>query len=183
MSVAAGNSTTVTMSVSVPAAALEGEVASIVLLVTDTRDPNVHNSASAAVQAMVNQPPVCTAAAPSVPLLWPPNHEMSEVSILGVTDPDGDAVSITMTAITQDEPVMSKGSGRTAPDASGIGSSGATVRAERDGGGDGRVYALHFSANDGRGGSCTGIANVGVPHDKGGVAVDSGQAYDATSAQ
>ena len=183
VSVDAGKSTTATLSVSVPADASAGEVASIVLLVSDTGDPTVRNSASAAVQAMVNQPPVCTAAAPSVPLLWPPNHKMSEVAILGVTDPDGDAVSITMTAITQDEPVISKGSGQTAPDAGGIGSSGATVRAERDGGGDGRVYALHFSASDGRGGSCMGVVNVGVPHDKGGVAVDSGQAYDATTAQ
>jgi hypothetical protein len=56
------------------------------------------------------------------------------------------------------------------------------VRAERAGGGNGRVYHIFFTASDGNGGSCSGIVNVGVPHDlgRGRVPVDGGALYDST---
>jgi hypothetical protein len=38
------------------------------------------------------------------------------------------------------------------------------LRAERSGKGNGRVYQVDFTADDGQGGSCTGSVNVGVPH-------------------
>jgi hypothetical protein len=80
------------------------------------------------------------------------------VAIVGVSDPDGDPVHITITAITQDEP---------GDDATGVGSSVASLRAERDGGGDGRLYRVSFAADDGRGGRCMGAVTVCVPHDQG----------------
>lgn len=46
---------------------------------------------------------------------------------------------------------------------------------------DGRVYHVSFSASDGQGGSCTGAATIGVPHDmspKGGP-IDEGSLYDS----
>jgi hypothetical protein len=51
-----------------------------------------------------NQAPVCTAARPSIATLWPPDHRLVAVEVGGVTDPDGDDVSITVDGITQDEP-------------------------------------------------------------------------------
>lgn len=50
------------------------------------------------------------------------------------------------------------------------------VRAERSGLGDGRVYRIAVSVSDGDGGSCSGVALVGVPHDQGGgsIPIDSG---------
>ena len=62
--------------------------------------------------------------------LWPPNHKFVDGEILGVTDPDGDLVTITITAITSDEPTATdKGSGgaKHAPDASGVGTAGFSV--------------------------------------------------------
>ena len=54
----------------------------------------------------------------------------------------------------------------------------AHVRSERDGGGNGRVYRINYSA---LGGSCTGFVTVIVPHDRSGRgAVDDGQIYDST---
>lgn len=100
--------------------------------------------------------------------------------MLGVTDPNGDVVTITITGITQDEPVDGKADGHTAPDGMGVGTPTAAVRAERSGRGDGRVYAISFSADDGRGGTCQGVVNVSVPKRKGGTAIDSGQLFDST---
>ena len=39
------------------------------------------------------------------------------IAVMGVTDPDGDAVTITVTGVTHDEPVNAQGDGNTSPDA------------------------------------------------------------------
>jgi hypothetical protein len=111
---------------------------------------------------------------------------MATVTILGVTDADGDPIHIAITSITQDEPVSGRGDGYTAPDAAGVGANTAQVRAERgeapNAPGDGRMYHIHFEASDGRGGICSGLVNVGVPHRRrpGDVVVDGGELYDST---
>jgi hypothetical protein len=132
--------------------------------------------------ADLNQPPECSGAEPSVDLLWPANHNFVPVDILGVIDPDGDALTITIDSIFQDEAVDAKGSGNTAPDGGGIGTSTADVRAERVGRGNGRVYHIDFTADDGNSGACVGEVTVGVPHDQGqgAVPVDDGALYDST---
>jgi hypothetical protein len=127
-----------------------------------------------------NIPPVCNAQ-PSIASLWPPNHKMVDINILGIADPDQDPVTVTITGITQDEPVNDKGDGNTETDGAGVGTSTAQVRAERSGLGDGRVYVINFTAQDGKGGSCSGAVLVGVPHDQRGTPpVDSGQKYNST---
>src|SRR4029078_7717715 len=112
--------------------------------------------------------------------LWSPNHQFVPIAITGVTDPSGHAVAITVTGVTQDEPVNGKGD-NTSPDAV-IQAGSASVRAERSGNGNGRVYQLSFKADDGQGGVCTGAVKVSVPHSmgKGATAIDDGQAYDST---
>ncbi len=134
--------------------------------------------------APVNQPPDCSLAAPSAAKLWPPNHKFRNVNVVGVTDPDGDTVTITIHSIFQDEPVDGTGDGNTTPDGRGVGSSTAQVRAERDGGADGRVYHIGFTAADPGGASCTGEVLVAVPKSKGknwwNNSVDGGALYDST---
>jgi hypothetical protein len=131
---------------------------------------------------VTNQPPNCDHMQPSEYLLWPPNHKLHTISVTGVTDPDGDAVTLVVTGIEQDEPVNGKGDGNTAPDGFGVGSAQTSVRAERSGGGSGRLYFIHVSASDGKGGTCKGIVTVGVPHDQSshGLPVDTGERYDST---
>jgi len=114
-----------------------------------------------------NAPPDCMAAKPHHDALWPPDHRFVDVTVVGVTDPDGDPVTTTILSVFQDEPTQSQGDGNTCPDARGIGTSTAQVRAERSGSGDGRVYHIRFEAADGRGGSCSGTVTVCVPHDQG----------------
>ena|GEM_PF-5035781 len=129
-----------------------------------------------------NLSPVCTAAYPSLAEIWPPNHKQIAISILGVTDADHDPITITIQRVLQDEPTNAAGDGNTAVDGGGLGAGGAWVRAEREGGGNGRVYELFFTAADGRGGSCAGAVKVSVPHDQHRAAVDDGRRYDSTVA-
>jgi len=131
-------------------------------------------------------PPNCNNAVPSVAEIWPPRHEWVDIEILDVNDPDGDPVSITITGITQDEPVAGHGSGRTSPDGMGVGTSLAHVRAERSGqSGSCRVYEISFEADDGTGNTCNGSVKVCVPHDQeqGHECVDDGQLYDSTATE
>ncbi len=129
-----------------------------------------------------NQPPDVSQARPSTDTLWPPNHKFVAVSILGVTDPDGDPVTIKITQVHQDEPVKGEGDGNTAPDATGLDTAGAQLRAERSGNGNGRVYTITFEARDGKGGLSSGFVTVGVSHDqgKGQVPVNDGPLFDST---
>jgi hypothetical protein len=121
-------------------------------------------------------------AVPSIHTIWPPNNKFVPVTVHGVSDPDGDPVSLKIDSIFQDERVsVRKGLG----DGDGVGSDTAHLRAKRVGSGNGRVYHISFTADDGQGGSCTGEVVVGVPHDrgKGSVAVDDGPIFDSTSGQ
>ncbi|MEA1865467.1 MAG: hypothetical protein U9N46_09825 [Euryarchaeota archaeon] len=131
-----------------------------------------------------NQPPDVTDAYPSTDCLWPPNHKFVDITIEGVTDPDGDPIAINVMGITSDEPTASidgAGGDDKAPDASGVGTDTASLRAERSGDENGRVYEITFLARDGID-ETEGSVFVKVPHDQSGdcVSIDSGQDYDAT---
>jgi hypothetical protein len=115
----------------------------------------------------VNRPPDCSGAYAVPSTLWPPNHRMATIDVLGIVDPDGDPVFQTVADVGQDEPVDDVGDGSTCPDALGVGTDTAQVRVERSGPGDGRVYAITVLAEDGRDGACTAVVTVCVPHDRG----------------
>jgi hypothetical protein len=129
-----------------------------------------------------NQPPDCSEAYSSIQEIWPLNHKYVDIEIMGVTDPDEDPITITIDAITQDEPVNAKGDGNTSPDGTGVGTGTACVRAEREGTGNGRVYEISFTATDPAGAECSGSVTVCVPHDQGPdhECIDDGQDYDST---
>jgi 6-phosphogluconolactonase (cycloisomerase 2 family) len=122
-----------------------------------------------------NQPPDCSTAIATPSTVWPPNHQMVSISLSGVSDPDGDPVTITPTGVFQDE-LVTPGDATLTPSL--------TVRSDRDGYGDGRVYTIQFAASDGRGGTCTGAVKVCVPHDQGSdgsnvPCVDEGPQYNS----
>jgi hypothetical protein len=179
-SVALSDPSSPTPSFTAPATGWGGAVLVFRLVVSD----GVANSTPDTVSIQdlhLDAPPVCSAAMPSQAVLWPPNHRLVSIRIMGVTDPDSTSVTITVTSVTQDEPVNGLGDGDTGPDAVLQGST-VLIRAERSGSGNGRVYTIHFVASDGQGGSCTGSVQVLVPHDQGhgGIAVDDGQQYTST---
>jgi uncharacterized membrane protein len=124
-----------------------------------------------------NQPPDCSKAAAKPATVWPPTFQFVSIKITGVSDPDGDPVKITATSVFQDEPVLQINA-TLVP---------LTVRADRNGGGadggagDGRVYHIAFTADDGQGNTCKGNVTVCVPHDQSsGGCVDEGPLYDST---
>lgn len=130
----------------------------------------------------VNDPPACSIARAGQEDLWPPNHKLVPVGITGVADPNNDAVWITVTGVTQDEPTNGLGDGDTGPDAV-IQEDKVLLRAERSGSGNGRVYRVSFTADDGNGGICTGSVRVGVPPNKkpNVTAIDDGQVHISTN--
>ena len=130
---------------------------------------------SAQVTVDINTPPDCTPVQPDQKSLWPANHKLATITISGATDADGDTVTLTVTGVTQDEPVNGTGDGDTSPDGALVPghSDQVKLRSERAGNRDGRVYRIAFGGNDGRGGTCTGVVKVGVPHDSKDTAVES----------
>ena len=109
-----------------------------------------------------NEAPDVSGAIANPGTIWPPNKKMVDIAIDGIVDADGDAVTITIDSITNDETFEA--------DASGVGTSTASVRADRNGNGDGRTYTIAFTADDGEGGLTSGAVTVEVPHDQRGKA-------------
>jgi len=127
-----------------------------------------------------NQPPDCSQARPSVRKLSRREHELVPVSILGVTDPDGDPVTIRIDQIMQNEPVRGS-QDKTCPDGTGVGSSTAMLRAESSRRYRGRTYTIFFTASDGKGGTCQGNVQVCVPYHSKGKCTKGEPAFDSTS--
>lgn len=180
--VALSDATSPTPTFTAPITGPGGATLAFELLVSDGRLTSAPDQVVVTV-ANVNDPPRCDLAQARPGLLWPPSHKLVPVTILNVTDPDNDLVAITITDVTQDEPVNGLGDGDTSPDAV-IQSSSVLLRAERSGTSNGRVYQVRFSARDNQvtGGSCTGSLTVRVPHSMkgGGTAIDDGQNYTST---
>jgi beta propeller repeat protein len=128
----------------------------------------------------VGNAPGCAGASASPATLWPPNHNLVPVQVMGVLG-NGLPTTIAVTGIAQDEPVSDgqSGGGRDGV----IQGSSALIRAERLGSGDGRVYHLRFTATNAQG-SCTGDVTVCVPHEGGlqGTCIDSAANYPSTAA-
>lgn len=124
----------------------------------------------------------CSAAYPSRKMIWLPNGRMVPVKILGISGSADRPVSITIDNIFQDEPVAGSGAGRRAPDAGGIGTSTAKIRAERSRSENGRVYHISFTATDEGDNTCSGKVTIGVPRFrwKEKSLVDGGPLYDST---
>jgi len=84
-------------------------------------------------------------------ILWPPNHKLRGVSISAENE-SGDPCNVTITDVTQDEPVQGLGSGNTTPDAANCSNAGNTssvsLRGERAGTGTGRFYHVNYTMDD-----------------------------------
>jgi hypothetical protein len=146
--------------------------------VTATDDDG--GSTTRSITRTLNRAPSCTAVTSSVAKLWPPNHALHLIVLRGATDADGDALAYAITSVRQDEPTNGTGDGDTAIDAVNAGPGAVRLRAERSGGGNGRVYTIAFTVADGKGGSCAGTVRVTVPKSASKPAVLSpGPGYDS----
>jgi len=105
-------------------------------------------------------------------ILWPPNHQMVPVTVVANAS-DNSGEPITLEALVKSsEPILGTGDGDTAPDwtdpvvdqVNGIIT--LNLRAERAGGGPGRIYTIVIKATDAAGNFSTAEVQVTVPHDK-----------------
>ncbi len=160
----------------------------------DTHTPGVYVLTYAAIDACGNDgptltrtinvvdttPPVITLLPPKE--LWPPNHNLVTLTLAdlatvedlceGELDPNEVG---TILDIYSDEPDNDNGDGNTSADIVIVGDHTFSVRAERQGGSNGRVYGIHFEVTDSAGNIAEGTAFVHVPHDQSGAeAVDDG---------
>jgi len=115
-------------------------------------------------------PPALTVTAtPSV--LWPPNHKMVSVELaVTVSDRCDPRPTFRLIQASSNEPANASGDGNTSTDIiAAVGAATTTVqlRAERQGGGSGRTYALTYAATDASNNQRTGSASVIVPDSQG----------------
>jgi hypothetical protein len=120
------------------------------------------------------------------PAIWPPNHNYQTFSVTdfvaSVTDSCNTSLnlsSVVISQVTSDELENSGGDGNTLNDiVIAANCKSVQLRAERDGGGDGRVYTITFKVSDASGNVTTATARVFVPNSQNGSpAVDSGPQY------
>ncbi|MBZ5639096.1 MAG: HYR domain-containing protein [Acidobacteriia bacterium] len=123
-------------------------------------------------------PPVVTVvSSPSV--LWPPNHRMATanntVMATDICDPNP---AIILMAVASNEPddAQGGGDGQTTDDIQGASldtpDRQVLLRAERDGGGSGRVYTMTYRASDISGNATNTPSMITVPHDMRDMAVE-----------
>lgn len=166
-----------------------GELA-FTLTVTDGFSPNPMSASDTATVRMDPDPNRlnCARAAANPAKLWPANKGMIAVAVEGITSPAPYRLKIT--SVNSDEPVTSPAAGDTTqPDAKVLRSQAMAdrllLRAERQikrkngaVSGNGRVYTIGFSADDGSQ-SCLGRVQVEVPPAPTQKAIDDGLRHNA----
>lgn len=104
-------------------------------------------------------------------VLWPPNHKMvtiqAEIEVIDICDPDP---AVTLVSIVSNEPDDDTGDGATTGDiqeaAFGTDDREFSLRAERKGDGEDRVYTITYEVEDMSGNTAQAQAIVTVPHSK-----------------
>jgi hypothetical protein len=133
--------------------------------ITWTATDDAGNTSAPAVQTVtVNdaQAPTVSAASATPNSLWPPNHQMVNVTV-NYTASDNCGPVTSVLTVQSNEPVNGTGDGDTAPDWQVIDAHHVKLRAERAGGGSGRVYTITVTTTDGSGNQTVRAATVAVP--------------------
>jgi hypothetical protein len=112
-------------------------------------------------------PPAIDDVAVDKPVLSPPNHKMHRVTVdyTATDDCCGDLTCVL--SVTSNEPDNGTGDGDTSVDSVVLDAHHVLLRAERSGGGSGRIYTITITCTDRAGNVSTRTAQVLVNHDKG----------------
>jgi uncharacterized repeat protein (TIGR01451 family) len=119
------------------------------------------------------------------PSMWPANHKYKAFAVTDFVTSVSDSCntslgvsSVVVEKVTSDEIENGNGDGNTTQDiVIGADCKSFQLRAERDGGGNGRVYTITFKVKDASGNIGRVTARVVVPHNPGQTPVDSGVNY------
>lgn len=128
-------------------------------------------SGSATTRVLDIVPPILTVSV-SPTSLWPPNHKLGPIAAsITVTDNCDPNPKVRLVSIVSNEPDNGLGDGDTAGDiqdaAIGTDDRAFRLRAERAGGGSGRIYTITYVAEDASGNKTTQIVTVSVAHSNG----------------
>lgn len=139
----------------------------VTLVVTDSAGETDDDEAIIVVEDTI--PPVVNSISADPDVLWPPNHKMVEVTVSvdaeDICDPEPFAYIL---GVSCNEPIDGPGDGNTEPDWEYTDDPLVVLlRAERAGGGDGRIYTIDVVCEDASGNITTGTVDVNVPHDQG----------------
>lgn len=136
-------------------------------------DDGINNPVSSEITVeVVDTGPPTLAPVSNKTILWPPNHQMEDITI-EANAWDNSGIMPTLTAsVYSNEPEEGLGDGDMTPDwtepvidqENGIIS--LQLRAERSGSGDGRIYTISITAEDQSGNTSTVNIEIIVPHDK-----------------
>lgn len=114
-------------------------------------------------------PPTLSGVTTSQNRLWPPNHKMRDVRLIYTATDNGTSPQELTYGIrvTSDEPVIGTGDGKRDYDWEIISPTLVRLRAERAGGGDGRIYTITVTCTDKSGNTTVRTATVSVPKSPG----------------
>jgi hypothetical protein len=119
------------------------------------------------VTVLDSKPPVIHKLVARPSSLWPPNHKMVHVGVAAaVYDVCDASPRCRIDAVASSDPVTGKGD-NTRPDWRVTGDLSLELRAERAGGGSGRLYTITVECTDASGNATAGTVSVRVPHDQG----------------
>jgi hypothetical protein len=127
---------------------------------------DAHGNTSSATQTITvndSQAPTITNLSASPSSLWPPNHTMQNVTVTYNASDNCGGVSCVIGSVTSNEPTNGTGDGDTAPDWVIVDSHHVQLRAERAGGGAGRIYTITVACTDGSNNVTTKTVTVTVP--------------------
>jgi hypothetical protein len=121
----------------------------VVVAVTDAAGNHV--TCSSQIIVADTPPPVIVSATADPAMLWPPNHKLVNVTVHATVTDTCSATTWKIIAVSSNEAVNGKGSGHTSPDWTITGDHTLKLRAEREGGGHGRLYTISLQAQDAAG--------------------------------
>lgn len=112
------------------------------------------------------QAPALSDPSASPAMLWPPNHQMRDVTV-NYTSSDNCPGHNCALSVSSNEPVEGTGDGDTAPDWQIIDNQHVRLRAERAASGNGRIYTITITCTDAAGNATTKSTTVVVAHNIG----------------
>jgi len=124
------------------------------------------SSVTRTVYVVDTTPPVMSAVSPDPSVLWPPNHQFITVR-LSYSFTDNSGAAVCSAGVLSNEPVNGTGDGDTAPDWQVVNRTTVQLRAERAGGGSGRVYTVIVTCRGASGNAAAKSTMVNVPKSKG----------------
>lgn len=161
---AAGASRTVVVTAPIACGQADGSVVTSTASVSsDTLDPVAGNNSAVTTITVSNAAPAITDLSTNVTHLWPANHKMVDVTLAYAATDSCGPVTVEV-SVTSNEPINGPGDGNTATDWEVVTSHLVRLRAERAGGGSGRVYTVTVTATDAAGQATQASVQVVVPN-------------------